>query len=415
MENRLEVSNGDRSTHAAESGRSERVRRLIDECRPGWSLPRDFYFDEEVYRADLDTVWRRGWLFAGHSCEIANPGDYVTLNVDTDSVMVIRSNDGLVRAFHNVCRHRGSLICRDDRGHAQRLVCPYHQWTYGNDGKLLACRGMQDDLDKADFGLHPVHAREAGGLIYISLAAEPPNFEAAQSLLASALKPQGIAQSKVTKIVDYQIAANWKLVWENNRECYHCNANHPQYIKANFDHYNSDDSTEHIRQRMESQVQRSESKWAAAGLSVSHKETGMTKFPDAERNIWFSANRTALVEGWVSESMDGKQVAPLMGDYANADIGTLRVRTLPNYWNHSSCDHVVSTRLLACATGCRRRPRLHAGATHALLAVDVRAGLGDLQEPTARREFERLQAGSVFTVEGVQRRRVCAVVFEVNL
>jgi Rieske 2Fe-2S family protein len=81
-------------------------------------------------------------------------------------------------------------------------------------------------------------------------------------------------------------------------------------------------------------------------LAVSHKQTGMTKFPDAEHNIWFSANRTTLVEGWVSETMDGRHVAPLMGDYADADVGTLRVRTLPNYWNHSSCDHVVSTRLL---------------------------------------------------------------------
>jgi Rieske 2Fe-2S family protein len=205
---------------------------------------------------------------------------------------------------------------------------------------------MPDDLNKSEFGLHPVQAREVGGLIYICLAAEPPSFEAAHAVLGSALEPQGILASKVAKIVDYEIAANWKLVWENNRECYHCNANHPQYIKANFDHYNADDSTGQIRQRMESQVQRSETKWAASGLAVSHKETGMTKFPDAERNIWFSANRTALVEGWLSESMDGRQVAPLMGDYADPDVGTLRVRTLPNYWNHSSCDHVVSTRLL---------------------------------------------------------------------
>jgi Rieske 2Fe-2S family protein len=72
----------------------------------------------------------------------------------------------------------------------------------------------------------------------------------------------------------------------------------------------------------------------------------MTTFPDAERGIWFSANRTPLVEGWVSESIDGKQVAPLMGEYRDAEVGTLRMRTLPNFWNHSSCDHGVSTRLL---------------------------------------------------------------------
>lgn len=322
------------------------MEALLDVCRPGWSLPREFYFDEEIYQRDLATVWRRGWLFAGHSCEVPKAGDYMTLAVDTDSIVVMRGSDGVVRAFHNVCRHRGSQLCSEDHGHASRLVCPYHQWTYGNDGKLLACRGMPDDLDKGQFGLHPVHAREAGGLIYISLAAEPPDFEPAQELLGGAFKPQGLERAKVAKIVDYQIPANWKLVWENNRECYHCNVNHPQYVKANFDHYNADDSTDRIRERMETQVRRSEAKWAASGLAVSHKDTGMTKFPDADRNIWFSANRTALVEGWVSETMDGRQVAPLMGDYVDADVGTLRARTLPNFWNHSSCDHGVSTRLL---------------------------------------------------------------------
>ena len=72
----------------------------------------------------------------------------------------------------------------------------------------------------------------------------------------------------------------------------------------------------------------------------------MTQFPDAERNCWFAANRTALVDGYVSETMDGRQVAPLMGDYPDADVGTMRIRTLPNMWHHASCDHAVTTRVL---------------------------------------------------------------------
>jgi Rieske 2Fe-2S family protein len=122
--------------------------------------------------------------------------------------------------------------------------------------------------------------------------------------------------------------------------------NHPQYIKANFDHYNADDTNERIQSRIQTAVARSEAKWAAAGLAVSHRQSGMVQFPDAERNCWFAANRTALVEGYVSETMDGRQAAPLMGDYTDADVGTLRVRTLPNMWHHASCDHAVTTRLL---------------------------------------------------------------------
>jgi len=315
-------------------------------CRPGWSLPGEFYRDAATYQKDLERVWRTGWLFAGHTCEISKPGDYFTLEVDTDSIIVIRNGDGTVQALHNVCRHRGSMICTETSGHLDRLGCPYHQWTYRLDGALIACRGMQPELDKSQFGLHRVHVREIEGLIFISLGKAPIPFEPAYQNLAPVLKPQGVNRAKVARAVDYLVQANWKLVWENNRECYHCNINHPQYIKANFDHYNLDDATPRVRQQITDVVERTEKKWAVTGLAPTHKETGMAVFPDAERNIWFSANRTPLVDGWVTESMDGKQVAPLMGDYAQPDVGTLRIRALPNFWNHSSCDHGLSTRLL---------------------------------------------------------------------
>ena len=313
--------------------------------RPGWTLPRPFHRDEAIYRADIEQIWRRGWLFAGHGCEIRHPGDWLTLQVDTDSIIVIRGEDGAVRALHNVCRHRGSQLVASARGSSKRIVCPYHQWTYDTAGALTFCRGMQE-LDKSQFGLRRVHTEVVEGLIFISLADQPPRFEPARQLMAPFLRPQGFERAKVAKQVDYEITANWKLVWENNRECFHCNVNHPQYIKANWDHYNADDTSAEVKTAIDRAVNKSESKWAAAGLAVSHRETGMTQFPDAEHGIWYSANRTALVDGWVSESMDGKQVSTLMGDYRDADVGTVRARTLPNFWNHSSCDHGVSTLLL---------------------------------------------------------------------
>ena len=165
-------------------------------------MPGEFYRDAEIYRLDIERVWRTGWLFAGHTCEIAKPGDYFTLEIDTDSVIVIRSDDGTVHALHNVCRHIGSMICTEPRGHLSRLVCPYHQWAYGLDGTLLACRGMQPDLDKSQFGLHRVHAREVEGLIFISLGKEPIPFETAYQTLAPLLKPQGFTRAKVAKTVD---------------------------------------------------------------------------------------------------------------------------------------------------------------------------------------------------------------------
>ncbi|HXI53043.1 MAG TPA: aromatic ring-hydroxylating dioxygenase subunit alpha [Candidatus Saccharimonadales bacterium] len=331
----------------------DRIATLIAESRPGWSLARPFFSDQAIYARDLDRVWRSGWLFAGHSCEIPKTGDYFSLGMDTDSILVVRGEGGALHAFHNVCRHRGSLLCEAPAGHVTRLVCPYHQWTYGLNGDLIGCRGMPDSLDKSQFGLQPVALEEVEGLIFISLAAIPPPFQPAREALSPLLQPQGLRRARVAQAVDYVVKANWKLVWENNRECYHCNVNHPQYIKANFDHYNVDDTSPAIRERMETAAAQVEAKWspggsgaAQAGAPTTRKLPGMTTFPDAARNIWFSANRTPLVEGYVSESMDGQQVAPLMGDYDDASVGTLRVRALPNFWNHSSCDHAVSTRLL---------------------------------------------------------------------
>src|SRR5690242_7568795 len=181
----------------------DRIAALAAEYRPGWSLPGAFYSDEDVYRADLERIWRAGWLFAGHSCEIPNAGDYFTLEVGADSVAVVRGADRLIRGFHNVCRHRGSLICTEPAGHANKLVCPYHQWTYGLDGELIACRGMGDDLDKSQFSLKQVAVDEFEGLIFLSLSKNPSDTKRAREVISAIARPQGFAIAKVAKAVDY--------------------------------------------------------------------------------------------------------------------------------------------------------------------------------------------------------------------
>ena len=320
------------------------LKNLVDSRQEGHGLPRPFYHYDLLYRFEMESIWRQGWLFAGHSCQIPNPGDYFLYEVDGDSVIVIRNDEGQVKALYNVCRHRGSVICQEPQGNVKRFICPYHQWTYDRNGRLLLQRGMQADLDKSQLSLHAAHAREVEGMIFISLAQTPSDFEAAYQTIAPVAKPQGLARGKVAKIMDFEVDSNWKLVWENNRECYHCNVNHPQYIKANFDHYNADDTLPRISERLKAVTAHLEDKLEEQGMYL-REETGMTEFPDPEHGIWYAANRTPLVEGYVSESMDGKQVAPLMGDYTDPEVGTLRVRSLPNFWLHASCDHSVAVRL----------------------------------------------------------------------
>ena len=317
---------------------------MLDSRQPNHGLPRPFYHDELLYQAEMEAIWRRDWLFAGHSCQIPEPGDYFLYDVEGDSVIVVRGDDGRVNALFNVCRHRGSMICQETQGSAKRFVCPYHQWTYDRSGRLLLQRGMQEGLDKSQLGLHPAHAWEVEGMIFISLASDPVDFDPVEAAIAPVAKPQGLGRGKVAKIMDFDVESNWKLVWENNRECYHCNVNHPQYIKANFDHYNADDTIPRVAERLKAATMRLDFKLSALGITV-RDQTGMTEFPDPDHGIWYAANRTPTTEGYVSETMDGKQVAPLMGDYTDPEVGTLRIRSLPNFWIHASCDHSVAVRL----------------------------------------------------------------------
>ena len=235
---------------------------------------------------------------------------------------------------------------------------------------------------------------------------------------------KGLDRAKVAKIVDYDVAANWKIVWENNRECYHCNVNHPQYIKANFDHYNADDTSERIQARISTAVARSEEKWASAGLAVSHRRTGMTEFPNIGRDGWYAANRTPLVEGYVSETMTGAQMAPLMGEYTDADVGTLRVRTLPNMWHHASCDHAVTTRLLPAGlqrTAVRVTWLVHEDAVEGrdyqlenimpFWQLTSEQDWELCEQAQKRRELVALFAWSIVYLQRVQRGCVLALVF----
>lgn len=144
--------------------------------RDGFSLSRAFYTDPDYFKTDLEAIFYRDWVFAGHDCEINAPGQFLTLKIGDYPVVVLRDNDGAIRAFHNSCRHRGSRVCTTDHGRMRRLVCPYHQWVYNLDGSLFNARQMGDDFDKTQFGLKPVHCESMGGYIFVCVADVAPAF-----------------------------------------------------------------------------------------------------------------------------------------------------------------------------------------------------------------------------------------------
>jgi Rieske 2Fe-2S family protein len=307
--------------------------------RAGHGLPRPFAIDASIYAYELDAIWRTSWLFAGCAVQAPEPRAFFRFELGEDSVVIARDDAGVLHALHNTCRHRGMRICDAARGRAAHFVCPYHQWSYGLDGRLLGCGGMELDLDADEYGLRCAGVAEIGGLVFVWLGPDPAPLGAAADELHRALSVQGLDRARVAHQIDYEVKANWKLIWENNRECWHCPVGHPQYVKANFD---ASRDTERARALAAARA-RDHARMLAADLVASHETPGLYPFPTPGR--WWSANRTPLAPGFVSESIDGRPVAPLMGGYAGYDAGTLRVRTVPNFWCHASADHAVLTRL----------------------------------------------------------------------
>ncbi len=202
--------------------------------KPGHSLTREFYTSPAIYERDLERVWGRNWIWAGHASQVAEPGDFFLLEFGYESIIITRARDGRVHAHLNVCRHRGSRVCLEKAGRTSSFTCPYHDhaWTYNLDGSLRNGRVMPDGFDPAAYGLRPVHLIDFQGLLFICLAETLPDIAPTLAELAPWTAPFGFKNMKVAHEASYPIPANWKLAEENYRECYHCAPSHLDYSKS---------------------------------------------------------------------------------------------------------------------------------------------------------------------------------------
>lgn len=198
----------------------------------GCTLDAAFYASAALYRTDLEAIFFRHWIYAGHISQLPESGCYFLLEVGGESVIVARARDGVVRAFANVCRHRGSRICADAAGKVGAFVCPYHAWTYELDGRLRAPREMPADFDAARHALKNLRCAVFHGMIFINFAAHAPDLPQAFAALDESLRIYDLANAKVAWRENYAVAANWKLAVENFMECYHCAPAHAEYARC---------------------------------------------------------------------------------------------------------------------------------------------------------------------------------------
>lgn len=320
------------------------LRDLVSRRRPGYMLEQAFYRDPAVFRADLDLIFNRHWIFVGVEPDIAEPGDVMTLEIGDNAILICRDDDGAIHAMHNVCRHRAARLVSTETATVGRLVCPYHAWTYGLDGALLHADHMGDDFDKSCAGLRKIHVRSLAGLLFVCLAETPPaDFDAMERVVAPYLAPHDIANSKVAHRIDLIEAGNWKLTMENNRECYHCSLNHPELTASIFEYgfgFEADETDPARviqRQNYDRMVERSGVDWDRAGFpsrEIAHLDDVVSAF---------RIGRMPMDRDGESQTLDTKVACrKLLGGTMEKRLGDLSFHTQPNSWHHVMSDHVVS-------------------------------------------------------------------------
>ena len=308
----------------------------LEACEPGFGLAREFYGDPALFELELQAIHYRDWLFVGHSCELPKSGAFITVQVGAYPILLVRDAEQQIHAFHNACRHRGSRVCTAARGSAPRLVCPYHQWSYGLDGHLISARQMPPGIDRTRLGLKPVHCENIAGYLFVCVAEQAPDFAPFRNLIGPAFGPHRLEEAKVAFETTIIERGNWKMVWENNRECYHCRPNHPELCRSFSDAPSvtgvqgaSDDPVlaEHWR-RLE-----------ALGLPSSFRlsdngQCRTTRVPLASEALSYTLSGHAAVR------------RPLCPSLPTNDFGALLCFHYPSTWNHVLADHAVSFRVL---------------------------------------------------------------------
>ncbi len=198
------------------------------------TLAQRFFVAADVFDEEQEKIFAGRWVLVGHQSEIARPGDFFLGDVAGESLIISRDRDDVVRGFYNVCRHRGTRLCEEARGHAAAIQCPYHAWTYGLDGRLVGAPHMDEvnEFRNEEFSLHPVNLAIWEGFIFVNLGDDPTPLEEWFAPLARKFSHWNLAKLRSVKRVEYDVKANWKLMFENYSECYHCPGVHPMLSKV---------------------------------------------------------------------------------------------------------------------------------------------------------------------------------------
>lgn len=335
---------------------SVNIPALVERREAFKSLEAPFYTSQDVLDLDIEVIFGNHWIFVGTEPELPEPGDCITVEIGPVSVLLLRGDDEEIRGFHNVCRHRGAKLVDEKSTTIGNIVCRYHGWTYNEDGELILAEHMGKDFKKNCHNLRTVHVRSIAGLIFICLAKDAPaDIDKMDEIMSPYIAPHDIKNTKVAFQSELIEEGNWKLTLENNRECYHCEGNHPQltvplsefgfgFSPDELDERRSDDVAKY-----EKEVEESHARWVSCGLPSSEQQ----HLSDV---TGFRTMRLPLMWEGESHTVDTKVACKkLLGNFSRettgAKLGGLSFWTHPNSWHHFMSDHIVTFSVLPLSPG----------------------------------------------------------------
>lgn len=195
-----------------------------------FTLPGRQFTSIDIFQVEMEKIFSQWWINVGRSEQIADPRSYLRLDYGQESIILTRDHSGELRAFYNFCRHRGVRLCEHDSAKTSNSIqCPYHAWTYGLDGALIGAPNMKERAGFVfdEYGLIPTAAAEWEGFLFVNFAENPQPFPKAYQPLLDKFNKWRLPELRIVRRIEYQVQANWKLIFQNYSECYHCPTLHP--------------------------------------------------------------------------------------------------------------------------------------------------------------------------------------------
>lgn len=324
---------------------------LLRSRQSGNGMPGELFGRQDVFDTDVDVFFHKHWILIGVTADVPEPGDVSTVDIGKASVIIVRDDDENIRTYRNICRHRGARLKEAGKSTVGMLVCPYHQWSYDLDGSLRHAAHMGKDFDATCRSLIPVRTKVVGTHIFICLDENAPeDLARLEEVMTARFAPYNLQRTKIAHEAEIIENGNWKLVMENNRECYHCGATHPEltasFLPEDFGFCPDGLSEESLRALDDYYARNaaSQQSWEQDGFLCSAVEA-----LDEDVATHFRTQRLVIAGNGESQTMDTKVASKkLLGGLVRRDLGDTHLWT-HNSWTHVMSDHAVISYIIPLA------------------------------------------------------------------